>query len=180
MDTKELAPQTKPLDLITLAKEANVLLEKLIEAGGEISPELESALQSIDVSLPKKVDGYGFLLDRLTKEAQFWQEKSDLYAAVAKSTLNFQARMKDRIKIAMEIMRQDEVRGFDVRFKMVRNSQESLAIDERALPRDWTMEVVTRVPDKERIKEAIKSGKTVTGCVLTQGYHVRKFVNREK
>lgn len=167
------------MNLFELVAEANGITKAIIEAGGELSPELETALINIDLAMAEKVDGYDHVMERLEHEAEYWKAKADAYAKIAKAHANAKERMKNAIKSAMQAMEKTEVKGVDVRFKMT-PVKPKLVIDQATLDPSYLMQVTTSVPDKERIEMALRLGDEVMGAKLEQSFALRSYANKKE
>lgn len=55
----------KKQSLYELTKAGNDLSSAIIEAGGEITPEIEQALSELDLKTKDKIDAYKFAMDTL-------------------------------------------------------------------------------------------------------------------
>jgi hypothetical protein len=160
--------------LFSLVAQANALEQKIAEAGGEISPEVEKELSHIDLALPDKIDSYAFIIGRLDAASDYWKAKAAEYTKLAKSTANASERIRGAIKQAMMAMQRDEVSGGDIRFKLT-SSKASLVIDGATLDPSYMMTVTNHVADKERIKSALEAGFPVKGAHLEAGKALRTY-----
>lgn len=164
--------------LSEIVARSTALTQLIIQADGELSPELEAALAEVDLALQEKVDGYHYLMERLEGEGEYFAKKADAYKRVAKAHSQLSDRIKDRIKGAMIAMEKTDVTGFDVRFRLSKATPR-LALMESMLDPAYLLTVTTHVPDKERIKRDLLDGKTVGGASLEQGYSLRAYINKE-
>jgi hypothetical protein len=164
--------------LFELVAQSNGLTQMIIEAGGELSPELEKQLTQLDLSVAEKVDGYNFAIDRLALEASHWKSKADFYLKIAKACETAQARIKDSLKKAMLDLGKTEIQGNDIRY-VLSNTQPKLELDEKALDPAYKMEIRELVPDKERIKLELKRGAQISGAKLIPGYSLRPYANKK-
>lgn len=154
------------------------ILAEIAEAGGELSPRLESMLEDVGKDLAQKTDSYVMVMDKLEAEEAFWKAKSDAFSKVARGCSLIREKMKERIRAAIELTGEDEVRGDDFRFKLS-PSGKKLVIEEALVGEEWKMVVTERVIDKDRIKMELEAGGTVTGCKLLETKSLRKYVNKK-
>lgn len=164
--------------LPALVKESQALFQALAESGGELTPEMESALSNIEVNLPAKIDGYKVMIDRAELEEAYWKKKADEFYAVATGMKNVQARLKESLKFAAIQLNQTELVGNDVKFKLS-NSKPKLIIDSDKIDKAYTMQVTTTEIDKKRIEEDLKLGVPVTGAHLEETKSIRAYVNKK-
>lgn len=161
-----------------LVAQAAIIEQKVIEAGGELTPEIEALLESVGQDLQAKTDGYCFFMERLDAQAEYWKTKADAFAKVSKSCKSLKERLNDRIKEAMKQMGLDEIQGTDMRFKLTASAPK-LVVDDALLPKDYLMAVTEYVPDKERIKEDLKNKCEIPGAQFEDVFALRKYPNRK-
>lgn len=163
--------------LPALVAEMSLILNQIIEAGGELSPELETSFDNLGGAIQTKADNYAFFMDRLDAEADFWKAKADSYIKVSRSCANLKERLNNSIKLAMRTLDTDEVKGHDMRFKLSKLAPKLVL--EGEVPAEYKMVVTTTVPDKERIKADLTNGVVIAGAVLEPVYSLRKYANRK-
>jgi hypothetical protein len=163
--------------LSDLVARSATITQKIIESGGELSPEIESDLSVVESDLALKVDAYSIVMDRLDREGEFFSEKAKQYQAIARAHTKAVERLRERIKAAMISMGKNELSGSDVRFKLTKTAQR-LVLSETELDPTYLLTVTTQVPDKERIKSDLLSGHSVRGAALDGGLALRTYINR--
>lgn len=166
--------------LFSLVAEAQSLESKIIEAGGELTPDIEEALSSLDIAVTDKVESYAFIMDSCENRAQFWKAKADLYSKIAKSHTLIQERIKERLKAAMMELGKDEVLGHSIRFKLQALKPKLVIKDESKIPADFKVVVQTTAPDKERIASALNDGFEIPGATLEKVFSLRQYAKKEK
>lgn len=176
--SKSSVTETPKNTLYSLVTQAQAIEQQIMEAGGELSPEVEQALTQVDLSLAEKIDSYDFVMDRLEGQSDYWKAKAALYTKISKSYDGVRERLRTAIKDAMIALNKTEIAGNDVRFKL-QNSAPKLIIDEAKVSDKFKMQITTMVIDKERIKSALKDGIPVEGATLEQGQHIRPYANKK-
>jgi hypothetical protein len=164
--------------LSTIVSEMSVIVSAIIENGGELTPELESAFDNVGTDLATKCDGYAVFMERLETEADYWKAKADSYSKVSKSCKALKERLNDNIKFAMRTLNTDEVKGGDVRFKLSKLAPK-VVLNEEKIPQEYKMQVTEWVPDKERIKVDLQNGCAIEGAGLEDVYSLRKYANKK-
>jgi hypothetical protein len=157
-----------------LALEAQRLTALLLESGGEVSPELEQALALIETQLPKKVDAYAVIMERMEDEATYWHRKAAEMLQVAKRIEKAHERMKERITFAMSQAEEEALQGETYRFKLSPGPDRVVVTDPSLIPTQYIREKVELSPDKDKIKADIKLGKDVPGATLERSPVLRK------
>jgi hypothetical protein len=163
--------------LLALVQESNDLEKKLIEAGGELTPELEAALEVKEIQLPEKVDGYNAIIDRFEWIKKSYKERADFFLGLAKSSQSLIDRLESNLKIAMQAAGVDEIEGVDYRFKLQKSPPSVVIEDEAKVDGAYKVtETITKI-DKKRMAEDLKLGIPVEGAKLNQGSYVKAYSN---
>lgn len=163
--------------LFELSVEANRLEELLLESGGELTPEFETWLEQINTHLETKADSYAHVIDKLNANISMLRENAQAYTQAARSLENAQERIKSRIKEALEAMGRTQLRGNRKAF-VLSNCPTRLVINEADLDSSYTIIKTDYVPDKERIKAALKDGIAVKGAHFEGGKALRITVSK--
>jgi hypothetical protein len=166
--------------LVALAVEAAEIGRLLMEAGGELTPELETRLDVNTQLLPAKVDAYNYIIDELESQAELWKRRKDASAAIQKRFDSQAERLRNRIKFAMKEMGTTEIAGRQYKFQL-RKSAPKLVIDnEAAIPAEFKMIVQTTITDTDRIKSALVDGFEVPGAKLEENGSLYPMQNTVK
>ena len=149
----------------------------LLESNGELTPEIEAMLLITETALPEKIDSYGLVIDRFSSLEKFYKEKSDAILRMARAFGSAQDRLKDNLKASMTTLGTDELKGFDIRFKLSA-TKPSVVVDavETLDAAYTTIEQVTKV-NKDRIRQDLELGVPVNGARLERGFALRSYVN---
>ncbi len=163
--------------LVALAETSAQIERMLAEAGGELTPELETMLSMIDVKLPEKVENYSLLMERMDALAQFYDSRMELLSRMASAARKVVDRCEENLKVAMVKLETDEIQGIDIRFKLQNTAGKVVIPNEKELdPAYTTIESVTKI-DKKRIGDDLKLGIPVRGARLEVGKSLRKYAN---
>lgn len=152
----------------------------LIESDGEITPEIEALLvinPEMHVQLPAKVDSYALFMDRMDMVSEFYKSKAQDYLKLSKSAESVIERCKANLKFAMESLHTDELKGFDVRFKLVASQPKVIIDDESKIDQTYKKEVIEISIDKKQIAKDLKDGAPVEGAHLEPSFSLRTFAN---
>ena len=164
--------------LVTIVKEVAHLETMLIEAGGEMTPEIEAMLTVKEVNLPDKVDNYEAMLGRLELIEGLYKDRAKRFASAAKSLGNAQDVLKERLKAAMKELGVNELLGHDIRFKLSSSKPKLVILDEKLIPKEYKVQVIIDELQKDRLTEDLKIG-TVPGASLEETFSLRKYVNKK-
>lgn len=162
--------------LVSIVAETVSIEKMLIESGGEVTPEMEAFLAVNAQELAEKVDGYDMIITRFKNLAEFYNQKAEFYLKISAQCVNTSEKLKKNIKLAMETLKVDEVKGNEVRFTLVKG-QGSLKIkDPEMVPVEFKQEIIETVIDNARLKAACKLG-PVPGAEIEYNPSLRTFAN---
>lgn len=164
--------------LIELNQDYGRLMNLLMEAGGELSPELEQELQVNQEMLAAKADKYDFVISKLELEEEYWKAQADKYLRVARACNAARSRMRDSIKVTMQMMDKTEIVGETTTFKLVKGAPK-LVFDHLKLPDEYVIETVVRETNKDKLKDDLKAGKVITGAQLEPVIQLRTSVSKK-
>lgn len=160
-----------------LIQQSNDLMLQLAEGGGELTTEMETQLLKIETTLPAKIDGYSYIIERLESETEFWKKKSQFYSAIAKSCDGLRDRLRGNIKFAMTEQNVKEIVGYDIKFKLTK-AKSSLVIDEKKLDKKYFDQVVSQVVNKDRVEADLKLGVVIPGAEFVENTALRTYPNK--
>ena len=161
--------------LITIASESAEIEKALIECDGELTEDLEKRLEVKDLELPQKVDNYIHIIKRLELSREHYASLAKELANIAKSHDLAEKHLKEKIKLAAEIMGTDELKGNQYRFKIQRAQGSVIIEDESKIPGDFQIiEQITKI-DKKGIAEKLKRGESVEGAQLEPSISLRIY-----
>lgn len=162
-----------------LVSQAQSIESKILQAGGELTPEIETEMKSVDLAMADKVEGYALVMARLEREAGYWEERAVAYSKIAKAIHQAIDFRKSAIKSAMTQLGLTEVTGIDHRFTLTDSGNPKLVIeDEAKLPTEFKLIVQTTEIEKDKIKTALKAGQPVEGARLEYGKQLRTYMNK--
>lgn len=167
-----------PKTLLALVGVANFITQALVEAGGEITPELEGTMADLQLQVATKVDGYLAVMDRMEIEAEYWKSKADAYRKIAAAHTSVRERLKENIKRAMLAMGVTEVEGHETRFVLSATKPALVITDGAFIPEAYLDTVVEKVPNKIRIREALEHDQSVPGARLEGGHALRSYLRK--
>lgn len=172
--------QDKSLSLLALVDQASQIQRKLIEAGGEITEDLEAMLPIAEVHLPTKVEQYAFVVQQLRNQAKFFKEKAEYFAQISKSFDVGADSMEERIKEAAIKLGVSEIIGVDHKFTITNTAGSVEITNEELIEPIYKKEVpVSYKIDKKKIGEDLRLGLPVAGAYLKENKSVKITANRK-
>lgn len=152
--------------LITLVKDHAEIETLVLEAEGELSPELDLILTQLESNIATKGDKYDLLISSFKRKADFYKAKAEEFNRAHKMLIAFIERLRDNLKKALPLLPNAEIKGEHAYFKLVKAGKKLVIDDESRLPSKYKITVSEVVPDKELIKSNLEDGITVEGAHL--------------
>lgn len=172
-----------PTSLVALSEEYAHVEQAMLRAAeenlGEIPPDVALYLDTIESQIAYKADHYKFVLDRLEESGAMLYRQAEEFERAAKALSRAREAMKERILTSMQAMETTEVRGVNFRFKLQKNATPSLEF-----PPTWDKEPPPEFTslkpylDTTKLRAEVEAGKPIPGVKLTQGYHIRSYINK--
>lgn len=159
----------KKQSLYAIEQDYLILSNKIEEAEGELTPELEEALKINEKDLQKKSIGYLEIIK--SKEAFNGLIDAEIkrLQAMKKKNNNLVDRLKSNLLGAVELF--GEYTVGTVTFGTRKTSRLEIT-DEDAIKKEFKISKVTTSIDKAAIKKAIKDGEEVKGAKLINGFNL--------
>jgi hypothetical protein len=157
------------MTLFNLSQEQQMLNCMLEESGGELTPDIEQALEINQSNFIVKAENYGkALLHYKAMEAVIAAEQ-DRLLQMKRTIQNTQQRLKDSIADAMHLFGKDSMEFDTLKLSFRKSTQ--VMIDENAnIPNEF-IKVRTEI-DKAGIKEALKT-RNIQGCRLQENLNLQ-------
>ncbi len=165
--------------LLQIADEHLAFAALIEEADSELTPEIESALDTwfseIGAEKQQKVDNYCALVRTMELRAACRKEEMERLARRVQVDTNNAKRLKDRLKLFMELTgeRKIETDRYSVR---VQNNGGKVPMEisvqpDRLPPECQRMKIEA---DTDKIREMLESGAVIDGCTLgVRGTQIR-------
>lgn len=154
--------------LYEIATELDQVME-LLSHDGEITPEIESMLATLEVALIEKTDSCAFVVQKLEDNIEAAKKRKKEIDEFIKRQEKSLERFESYIMLIMEKMDKSSIEGLLHKFTIRKPSKVVDVFDESVIPPEFkTVEVVTKV-DKMAIKEKLKNDETVMGARLLDG-----------
>ena len=119
------------MTLFDLTAQMADIEDALCENGGELTPELETAMTETRESLAAKIDGYNALYQKLGAMAASAKAEMDRLGKIKKTAENGQRSLKDRLLHNMHLFGLEKMEGRLCRVSIRRSG--SLKVDEEQM-----------------------------------------------
>jgi len=153
------------LSLFEIESQYKLLADTLIEAGGELTDGMETALQINKTDLETKARSYGYVVLDLESEVEQIEAQIKRLSAMKSARNKTIDRLKETVSNAMQLFEISEVKTATLKLNF--RKSESVEVDNLdLLDATYKTEKISVTANKVKIKEDIKAGISVTGAVL--------------
>ena len=153
------------MNIFNIQFEYQQLFNELIENGGEITPELELALQINKDNFHSKSENYAYITKQFDGEIDIIDNEIKRLQQAKKTREKAIDRLKDNIEHAMDLFEVDKIETPLIKISF-RKSESVEVTDVNELPNEYKVIKLTETADKLKIKDAIKSGMFIEGCSI--------------
>lgn len=153
------------MNLFNITSEYRQLEAALIENEGELTEQLEQALQINQDQLQAKGISYGYVIKSIESEIDIIDAEIKRLASLKKVRENASDRLRTTLQAAMECFGVLELKTPTLKISF-RKSESVNITDMDALPRNFITVKTTEMPNKADIKAALKEGKVIEGAEL--------------
>lgn len=162
-----------------LVAQSNELIQRIMDNGGELTPDLEIALAQIDTKMPVKIDQYIFTMQQMEMQSAWLRKQAEIFLGMAQGLEASRDFMKERVKHAAHELGAKELPGTLFKF-VIANSKPSVEIvDESEIEQIYKKEVpATLKIDKKKIEEDLRLGLPVKGAILKENKSLRISPNK--
>jgi len=151
--------------IFKIQAEYQQIVNELIDNGGNLTPELELALQITKDNFHSKSESYAFITRQFNAEINIINEEVKRLQQAKKTREKAIERLKANIEMAMITFEVDKIETPLIKISF--RKSESVEVDDiNTLPALYKVVKVSESADKLKIKDAIKSGEKIEGCYL--------------
>lgn len=142
------------------------LAQQMLDNDGELTEDMAEQLAINEQNLQTKATNYSFVIKQMNAEEEIIENEMKRLQALKVSRAKSAQKLKNMISSAMELYGIEEIKTPIIKINF--RKSESVEVENvNLLDPEFVTEKVTKSADKAAIKEAIKSGKTVTGAVIS-------------
>ena len=154
-------------NLFEIEKEYRELAQQIIDAEGELSPELEEQLAINQQQLETKGRAYGYVIKERQYDNDILDAEIARLTAIKKRNTRTIDKLKETLRNSMEVFGVEEIKSPTLKICFLK-SKAVVFTDTNEIPAIYksTKVVETESIDKKAIKEAIERGELVSGAEL--------------
>ena len=146
------------------------IMGQIEDGEGEITPELDQALDINKAELVAKSKGYIEFIGSQDSYINRLDAEIKRLTAIKKVRTTLTAKLKEKLLDAVKLYGDYDAGLFNLG---TRKSQAVEIIDLDQLPKDYTITTIKTQPDKAKIKAAIKDGEDVPGAQLNDNVNLK-------
>ena len=154
------------MNIFLIQNEYQLLINQIIEAEGEITSEIETALTINKEQLQSKAVDYSYVIKSLDSDCEQIDAELKRLQQLKKVRTNLVERLKDTISNAMNLYEVEKIETPLIKLSF-RNSESVEITNESQLDACFIVTKTVSAPDKKAIKDAIKNGEIVTGATIS-------------
>ena len=151
--------------LFNISTEMQMIINELMETGGELTPEIENALIITQDQLQSKSIGYAVVIRAMEYQNATIDAEIKRLQDHKRTRTNTVERLKNALSMAMQVCGMEVIEDATTKITF-RKSQTLEIIDETKVPKKYKTQVVTTKIDKNAIKADMKNGDKIKGVEL--------------
>jgi len=160
------------MNIYQIQNEYLLLINQIIDNGGEVTPQQELNLQITREQLQDKGTNYAFVIKKLDAECDIIDAEIKRLSELKKVRQNACERLKANISNAMQIFEVDKIESPLIKLSF-RKSQSVNVADVNSLPSEFKTIKVTEQADKVKIKQALLNGEVIEGCEIVNSNNLQ-------
>ena len=157
--------------LYQITQEQAELFNFILEADGEITPDVEDSLKINEQNFETKARGYIWMIKKLEADNVTINEEMNRLERIEKRNNKMIERLKENMKFALEIF--GESQKVDTFTLSLRKSKSVEIIDADVIPESFRVIKTSETINKTEIKKAIESGLTVPGATIKENNNLQ-------
>lgn len=148
------------------------LVNQIMEADGEITPELSESLAINEKELQKKSEGYVAVINKLDAETAFIDSEVKRLQAQKKVRENAKERLKNALSDAMHLYGLTEIKTHLNKINFRKSESVVISVEPEELPKELQKIKIESI-SKVEIKAMLKEGKTFKGIELVTNLNLQ-------
>lgn len=152
-------------NLFNIDAELYEVYSEIENNGGEMTPELEAALEITEAERMTKGEGYVYVMKQLRSKADLLRAEAKRLTEIARQYESSADKLGDRL--LQSVIAHGQIKTAFVTIS-TRKSKSVSITDESLLEADFWR--IKAEPNKTAIKEALESGQEVQGALIVENY----------
>ena len=152
-------------NLFNIDAELYEVYSEIENNGGEMTPELEAALEITEAERMTKGEGYVYVIKQLKSQSDLLKAEAKRLLEIAKQYENSGDKLADRL--LQSVIAHGQIKTAFVTIST--RKSKSVSITDESLLKAEYLRIKTE-PNKTAIKEALESGQEVAGALFVENY----------
>jgi len=157
--------------LYKITQKQQELFDFILEAEGEITPDVEESLKINTENFETKARSYIWMIKKLESENVTISNELERMKHIEKRNDKLIDSLKESMKMALEIF--GDAKKVDTFTLSLRKSKSVEIIDAELIPEVYRVVKTTETMNKTEIKKAIESGLTVPGATIKENNNLQ-------
>ena len=153
------------MSLFIIKNEMQLVVNQLIENGGELTPELENKLQITETQLKEKATNYGAVIRSMEYDKTVIDAEIKRLQDLKKVRTNTIDRLKATLSEAMKQFEIDQIETPTIKISF-RESKAVEILDESLIDKKYKTQLITTKVDKLQLRKDLKNGDAIKGAKL--------------
>ena len=171
---------SKKQTLMQIIAEAEAHNQELLNNLGELTPDLESAIDINESNFQQKIDNIYFRIKGLQGVLATLEDTQKQVTSGVRELKSAIKKMKWLVELGMKIMELKQVTGNYSKFTLTKTKQKVVITDPEKIPLNLTRAKTEISPDLEAIYDYLSKGGTLEGAHLEDNYYLRATGNNIK
>tara|TARA_R110002126_G_scaffold93089_2_gene220724 strand:+ start:5552 stop:6046 length:495 start_codon:yes stop_codon:yes gene_type:complete len=158
--------------IFKISQELQGIINDIIDAGGEITPETEANLSIKKDELSSKSESYGYVIRKMEYDVNIIDQEIIRLNQIKKSRKNTIDRLKNVLSFTMTNFDVPEIVTPTMKISFRKSSTLEIT-DESKIPKKYIVQKVTSSISKAEIKKAIKEGEIIEGAEIIENQNLQ-------
>ena len=175
LDSMNIDP--KKVTLTDILDNHYYLAQKIMEHEGDVTDFLNEIEMNNEL-LASKIDSYYQVILLMESEGERFKQISEKYSRQATRCATSAAFLKEKIKFTLDNMGVEKISGNEITFYKGQQTQK-LLIDLNSLSKEYLIEKIEQVANRELIEEKIDQGIDVPGVEVQRSFTLRTKIAKK-
>ena len=158
--------------IFKISNELQLIVNEIIEAGGELTEQNEDALIIKEGELQSKSQDYGYVIKRLEYENKIIDDEVKRLNEIKKFRSNAIERLKNILSTTMQTFNIPEIETPTMKINFRKSSSVEI-FDEEKIPNQFKTAKTTITISKTDIKKAISAGEEIEGARIVENQNLQ-------
>jgi hypothetical protein len=159
-------------NIFQIKNQYHQILQKISDAEGEITPEIDLELTINENEFKEKAIDYAFIIKKLDADNSIIDAEMKRLKDMKDKNTNLIDKLANRVVDAMKLFNQEKIEVSMLKLSL-RKSEAINVFDESKLSDNFFTTKTTKTVSKTALKDAIKSGACIDGAELVTNFNLQ-------